>query len=99
MIMEPRGERAYGEVRNLLQAMGGSAEWLKGGDGGGGSWVLKLGGYTSPPLRLKRVADAPYGPLDKLYKTDKLNPQWVMDYPDDVDAELVDDAPQRLVAW
>jgi len=99
MILEPRGKRAYGQARNLLESMGGSAKWLKGGYGGGGSWVLKLGTYTSPPVRLVRVADAPHGPLDKLYKTDHPNPQRVMDYPDDARAELVDDAPERLVAW
>lgn len=99
MIIEPLGERPYGQVRNLLESMGGNAEWLKGGTGGGGSWVLKLGRYTSPPVRLVRVADAPHGPLDRLYKTDLLNPQQVMDYPLDGYAELVDDAPERLVAW
>jgi hypothetical protein len=99
MIIEPRGERAYGQVRNLLESMGGSAEWLGGGTGGGGSWVLKLGRYTSPPVRLVRVADAPHGPLDRLYKTEHPNPQLVIDYPLDADAELVDDAPERLVAW
>ena len=64
-----------------------------------GSWVLKLGRYTSPPVRLVRVEDAPHGPLDRLYKTDHRNPQRVIDYPDDANAELVDDAPERLVAW
>ena len=34
MIIEPRGERAYGQVQNLLESMGGSAEWLGGGAGG-----------------------------------------------------------------
>jgi hypothetical protein len=101
MIIEPRGKRAYGQVQNLLESMGGSAEFLKGGHGGGGSWVLKLGKYTSPPLRLVRVEDAPHGPLDKLYEPDpdKPNPRLVGDYPDDVEAHLVEDAPERLVAW
>jgi hypothetical protein len=99
MIIEPRGERAYGQVRNLLESMGGRAEWLGGGAGGGGSWVLKLGRYTSPPVRLVRVADAPAGPLDRLYETEHTNPQRVIDYPDDADAKLVDDAPEQLVAW
>jgi hypothetical protein len=99
MIIEPRGKRAYGQVRNLLESMGGSAEWLGGGSRGGGSWGLKLGQYTSPQLRLVRVEDAPHGPLDKLYKIDHPNPQRVMDYPVDGEAELVDDAPERLVAW
>jgi hypothetical protein len=75
------------------------AEFLPGGDGGGGTWVLKLGRYSSPPVRLVRVADAPHGPLDRLYKTDCSNPQRVLDYPDDIEAELVDDAPAQLVTW
>jgi hypothetical protein len=96
MSMDTSGpRRAYGQVRTLIESMGGRMEWRAGG-GPGGSWELSLGEYTAV-VPLHSVEDDPHNALDQLYVPLVPNPQKITDYPPDPDAHLVDEAPERLV--
>ena len=67
-------------------------KWLPGG-GPGGVWELTLG----EPSALVPIRDDWANPLDRLYVPAVQDPRKIGDYPPDPDAELVDDAPERLV--
>ncbi|MBA2344854.1 MAG: hypothetical protein H0V83_07205 [Rubrobacter sp.] len=91
MKLDGKG-RPYGQVRTLIESLGGKMKWLPGG-GAGGAWELTLGEYA----HLVEVRDDNANALDRLYVPAVQNPQKIGDYPPDPNAELVDDAPERLV--
>lgn len=93
MKLDGKG-RPYGQVRTLIESLGGKMKWLPGG-GPGGAWELVLGEYSAQvPLRDDRA-----NALDRLYVPAVQNPQKIGDYPPDSEAELVDDAPERLIRF
>lgn len=91
MKLDGKG-RTYGQAQTLIESFGGKMKWLPGG-GPGGTWELTLGEHSARvPLRDHRA-----NALDQLYVPAVQNPRKIGDYPRDADAELVDDAPERLV--
>lgn len=93
MKLDGKG-RPYGQVRTLIESLGGKMKWLPGG-GPGGAWELILGEYT----RSVELRDDRANALDRLYVPSVPHPQRIGDYPRDAEAELVDDAPERLVRF
>ena len=91
MKLDGKG-RPYGQVRTLIESLGGKMRWLPGG-GAGGAGELTLGEHT----RLVEVRDDRANALDRLYVPAVRNPQKIGDYPPDAEAELVDDAPEQLI--
>ena len=85
--------RAYDLVWQMLRDVGGSEEWVPGGDPkGGGKWILQLRGR----LRVVDVHDRRVNDLDRLYvpKAGHSNPtEW-----DHYEHRLAEDAFWRLVA-
>jgi hypothetical protein len=79
----------YGQVRNLVQSLGGTMEWKPKPPGG--SWILKLHGRTREvPVR----DHTSLNDLDPLYVAKVPNPaSW-----DDFENTLVPDAFWRLVS-
>jgi len=91
MKLDGKG-RPYGQVRTLIESLGGRMKWMPGG-GPGGFWELTLGEYSTRVSLRDDRANA----LDRMYVPAVQNPQKIEDYPPDSDAELVDDAPERLI--
>ena len=84
--------RAYDLVWELLRSVGGTEEWVPGGDpAGGGKWILSLRGK----VRVVDVHDRRINDLDHLYvlKAEHPSPsEW-----DHYEHRLVDDAFWRLI--
>lgn len=81
----------YEKVQLLLESIGGQMTYRPGG-GPGGVWVLHLWGRTTEV----EVRDNRVNRLDHLYVAKIQNPKTWEDYA--LEAELVDDAPWKLVA-
>ena len=89
MRMDTSGpRRAYGQVRTLIESMGGGTEWRAGG--GGGAWELTLGEHKAF-VPLHSVENDPRNALDRLYVPSVPNPRKIGDYPPDHEADLVDE--------
>ena len=84
--------RAYDLVWQMLRDVGGSEEWVPGGDPkGGGKWILRLHGR----IRVVDVHDRHVNALDHLYVPKPGHPkptEW-----DHFEHRLTEDAFWRLV--
>ncbi len=82
--------RVYGELRSIVEQLGGTMLYEREGRPHGGSWVVVLPGFAE-----KRFDSQPGFPtLDRLYIPRKSNPSDWRDYTN----TLLPDGPERWIA-